>query len=314
MARPGQTAGRSLPAVGGQNQGQPCPQHHARRASSWPVHGRFRTGARTRCRCTRPRRGTYQRRHQANRSRVNADKNSGGANGQCPAGRTARRGTGSPVGERQRWWQGHPVSHTRAVSARRTTRTRRAEGRTGRTTTRATSAIATTASGAATPHTPGARGRRRRRRRLHDRPERARVRARWRRRLHDQPDRPGVRKGWRSDCTTNPTGPGCTQGGGGGLSPPRPTGHLAARKVAAGTTCVPTAANHFCSTVLGEKVSTPPAAEQPNAEVLSESVTSPPTSSSLPATGTTVMPLISAGILALFAGGLLLVAARRRFS
>src|SRR5947209_15087442 len=59
--------------------------------------------------------------------------------------------------------------------------------------------------------------------------------------------------GGGSDCTTNPTAPGCTPvtppttGGGGG-----------------GTTCVPTAANKFCSTVLGEKVTTPPTTEQPN--------------------------------------------------
>ena len=113
--------------------------------------------------------------------------------------------------------------------------------------------------------------------------------------------------GGGSDCTTHPTAPGCTSvtptSGGGG-----------------GTKCVPTAANDFCSTVLGEQESTPPAAQQPSAEVISESVTQPPaatsttSSSTLPLTGSSLAPLVSAGLSALAAGGLLLLAAARRRS
>jgi len=112
------------------------------------------------------------------------------------------------------------------------------------------------------------------------------------------PTAPGCTQGGGSDCTTNPTGPGCTQGGG-------------------ENACVPSAANNFCSNVLGEKQTKSPSTKVPSAKVLSESVTQPPaatTTSSLPMTGADVVPLISAGLGALAAGMVLLVAAARRRS
>jgi LPXTG cell wall anchor motif len=116
------------------------------------------------------------------------------------------------------------------------------------------------------------------------------------------PTAPGCTQGGGSDCTTNPTAPGCTQGGGGG-----------------GNACVPSPANHFCSSVLGEKQTTPPGAKVPNAKVpnakvLSESLTRRPagTTTSLPLTGADVALLISAGLAALVGGSVVLVAAARR--
>jgi len=78
---------------------------------------------------------------------------------------------------------------------------------------------------------------------------------------------------------------------------------------------VPTAANKFCSTVLGEKVTTPPTTEQPNAEVVSKTATQPPaatTTETLPVTGASVVPLLTAGFGALAAGALVLLGAARR--
>ena len=128
------------------------------------------------------------------------------------------------------------------------------------------------------------------------------------------PTAPGCTPGGGSDCTTNPTAPGCTPGGGSDCTT-NPTAE-GCTSGGGGTTCVPTAANNFCSSVLGEHQSTPPPTHVNSPTVLSESVTQPPAATgTLPVTGAPVMPLVSAGIGALAAGGLLLlVAARRRCS
>ncbi|MDQ1700538.1 MAG: hypothetical protein QOG34_2401 [Frankiaceae bacterium] len=87
-----------------------------------------------------------------------------------------------------------------------------------------------------------------------------------------------------SDCTTNPTGPEC------------------------GTKCVPTAANHFCSSVLGTKTVRKPTT---TTKVLGLRVVR--TTSSLPFTGAFVVPMIAAGGVLLTAGaGFLVLAANRR--
>src|SRR3954449_398945 len=71
--------------------------------------------------------------------------------------------------------------------------------------------------------------------------------------------------------------------------------------------CVATAANNFCTDVLGEKVvRTPPATE-----VLGESAVTTP-AGALPFTGSDVRVLIAAASLALLAGTALLLAVRRR--
>src|SRR3954469_11877761 len=71
--------------------------------------------------------------------------------------------------------------------------------------------------------------------------------------------------------------------------------------------CVATAANNFCTDVLGEKVVRTP----PGTEVLGESAVATP-AGALPFTGSDVRVLIAAASLALLAGTALLLAVRRR--
>jgi len=110
---------------------------------------------------------------------------------------------------------------------------------------------------------------------------------------------PTTSGGGGSDCTTNPTAPGCP-----GVTPTSGGG---------GSACVPTEANGFCSSVLGEHVSAPP-----SAQVLSATETQTPTTptttttSTLPMTGRNLVPLAVAGIGAVGAGALLLMASVRR--
>ena len=121
-----------------------------------------------------------------------------------------------------------------------------------------------------------------------------------------------------SDCTTNPTAPGCTHNGGGDCTT-NPTaagcqsengGDCTTNPNASGcdnsgggTTCVPTAANNFCSSVLGEKVTHKPT-------VQGEKVVKTP--NTLPFTGANTALLLIAGGTGLVAGATLMVAGRRR--
>jgi hypothetical protein len=89
-----------------------------------------------------------------------------------------------------------------------------------------------------------------------------------------------------SDCTTNPTAPECVTGG---------------------TACVPTTVNHFCSTVLGTKVTR----KLPTTKVLGLTVTR---TTALPFTGAVIVPMlgVAGALLATGASFLVLGAYRRR--
>jgi len=87
-----------------------------------------------------------------------------------------------------------------------------------------------------------------------------------------------------SDCTTNPTAPECTPGE---------------------TKCVPTAANDFCSTVLGTKTT-----HKPTSSVLGTKVVR---TSALPFTGVVLIPMVATAAVLLAAGAAFLwVPAYRR--
>ena len=90
--------------------------------------------------------------------------------------------------------------------------------------------------------------------------------------------------GGGSDCTTNPTAPGCTTGG---------------------PACVPTAANHFCSAVLGTKTTRKPAVTS----VLGTKVVR---TSSLPFTGALIGRMTLAGAVLLGSGAIALALATYR--
>jgi len=236
----------------------------------------------------------------------NADKNTGGANGQCPGGPYCSTRDGSPSGNGNQTTgahKGEPCAGCVGKADNKNPNGQKPNGTdnnagyecdrnhgVGRTNPAHT--------GCTTPPTTGGGG--------SD--------------CTTNPTAPGCTPGGGgSDCTTNPTAPGCTPGGGGSDCTTNPTAPGCATGGgggAGGTGCVPTAANNFCSSVQGEKETKPPATQQPSAEVLSETVTQQPTTAStLPSTGAAVMPLVSAGVGALAAGGLLLLAAmRRRYS
>jgi hypothetical protein len=99
-----------------------------------------------------------------------------------------------------------------------------------------------------------------------------------------------------TDCTTNPTAPECTPGGGNG--------------------CVATAANNFCTDVLGEKVTktpTGPTSGVPTS-VLGERVTQSPTGA-LPFTGADIALMTALAAMTVLTGvALLAVAGRKRGS
>jgi LPXTG-motif cell wall-anchored protein len=103
-----------------------------------------------------------------------------------------------------------------------------------------------------------------------------------------------------TNCTTNPPAGGCPGGS--------PSG------------CTPTALNHFCADVLGEKVTKTPTVTVPTktktTAVLGERVVRTPSTpnslTALPHTGATIAPMLLLGSLALGLGSMALVASRRR--
>jgi hypothetical protein len=124
------------------------------------------------------------------------------------------------------------------------------------------------------------------------------------------PDAPEC-QGGGTDCTATPDAPECQGGGTDCTATPN-----APECVTGGPECTPTAANNFCSTVLGEKVTHTPATRTsstgtPTTTVLGEKTTRTP-SGALPFTGADIALLSAMALIAMVAGTALTLAARRR--
>jgi LPXTG-motif cell wall-anchored protein len=106
-----------------------------------------------------------------------------------------------------------------------------------------------------------------------------------------------------TDCTTNPTASGCGQNSsGGGDCTTNPTASGCGQNSSGGSSgCAPTAANNFCSDVLGERLVTTP-----------NTPTAPNASSSLPHTGAAITAMLLLSALTIGLGSVAVVASRRR--
>jgi hypothetical protein len=118
--------------------------------------------------------------------------------------------------------------------------------------------------------------------------------------------------GGGTDCTTNPTAPECNGGGSGCVALP----DLPECMPGGGNGCVATAANNFCTDVLGEKITktpTGPTSGVPTS-VLGERATQTPTGA-LPFTGADIALMTALAAMTVLTGvALLAVAGRRRSS
>jgi len=134
------------------------------------------------------------------------------------------------------------------------------------------------------------------------------------------PTASGCQQSGGGDCTTNPTASGCQQSGGGDCTT-NPTASGCGQNSGGGSVgCTPTAANHFCSDVLGEKLTkTPGSTGTKTPQVLGERLvttpntpTAPNASSSLPHTGAAITAMLLLSALTIGLGSIALVASRRR--
>jgi hypothetical protein len=122
------------------------------------------------------------------------------------------------------------------------------------------------------------------------------------------PAHTGCTSGGGTDCTTNPTAPECS--GGGTDCTTNPT---AAECNGGGSGCVATAANNFCTDVLGEKITrtpTGPTSGVPTS-VLGERATQTPTGA-LPFTGADIALMTALAAMTVLTGAALLAMAGRK--